>query len=131
MYLAQFVAVGLSGAIVNLAVLTGLHLLGAPEKISLAGGIAVSVITNFLLNRRFTFSYARGGNVWRQFAAFVGTASIGMVVNYAIALYLRANVLVGGFASLQLAALAGIIGGTFFNFVGNRYVVFRKRYIKS
>ena len=131
MHLLQFIVVGASGVLVNLAVLTLLLLLGLPEAACLAGGIAVSVVSNFLLNRRFTFSYARSGNIWKQFVGFVGASSIGMAVNYAIALYLRSEVLPDAFYALHIAALAGIAGGTIFNFLGNRYVVFRKRYIRE
>lgn len=56
MYFLQFLVVGLSGAEVTLLVLTLLQALGAATSICLAGGIGASVITNFFLNRRFTFS---------------------------------------------------------------------------
>ncbi len=72
MHLAQFLVVGASGVVVNLAVLSTLAALGPPDALCLAGGIGVSVLTNFLLNRRFTFSYARHGPILRQFAGFLG-----------------------------------------------------------
>ena len=130
MYLAQFLVVGASGVVVNLAVLSVLTLLGAPDSVSLAGGIAVSVVTNFLLNRRFTFSYARARPILRQFLGFVGACAIGMAVNYGVALWLNAKLGEGTF-SLQLAALGGIAAGMAFNFIGSRYVVFRKRFVKT
>ncbi len=131
MHFAQFLVVGFSGAIVNLLVLTALLGFGASAGVSLAGGIAVSVLTNFVLNRRFSFSYARGSNIWKQFAGFVAASSVGMLVNYFTALYLQAHVFTTGNYRLQLAALVGILAGMTFNFVGNRYVVFRKKYIKD
>jgi len=130
MYLLQFLIVGISGVFVNLAVLSILLFLGIPESISLAGGIAVSVITNFVLNRRFTFSYARKANIWAQFAGFVGSSLMGIVTNYAVALYLR-SVLPPAINSPYLAALLGIACGTIFNFIGNRYLVFRKQYVRK
>ncbi len=130
MHLLQFFVVGGSGVIVNLAVLTVLLQLGLPEAVCLAGGIAISLVTNFLLNRRFTFSYARGSRIWTQFAGFVASSSVGMAVNYSVALYLRAEVLPETPYALQLAALLGIAGGMIFNFLGSRYVVFRKNYIR-
>ena len=131
MYLAQFFVVGGSGVVVNLGVLSLLLALGLAEGVCLAGGIGASVVTNFLLNRRFTFSYARSRNVWSQFAGFIGASAVGMIVNYAVALYMRNSVLTDGAYSLQLAALAGIACGMLFNFLGNRYVVFRKRFIRK
>ncbi|WP_334147822.1 glycosyltransferase family 2 protein [Hyphomicrobium sp.] len=130
MHLLQFVVVGASGVVVNLATLALLLLMQLPEAVCLAGGIAVSVVTNFLLNRRFTFSYARHRNVWRQFAGFVGASSLGMAVNYSVALYLRASFLPETTTGLYLAALIGIASGTIFNFLGNRYIVFRKQYVR-
>lgn len=131
MYVLQFLAVGASGVVVNLSILTLLLFLGMPERTCIAGGILVSVITNFLLNRRFTFSYARKRNIWYQFMGFIGASAIGMVVNYAVAVYLNAHVLPDRPGSLYLAALAGIASGLLFNFIGNRYVVFRKKYFND
>jgi dolichol-phosphate mannosyltransferase len=131
MYLLQFLAVGASGVVVNLTILTMLLLMGVPEQACIAGGILVSVVTNFLLNRRFTFSYARNRNVWYQFLGFVGASATGMVMNYAVAVYLNTYVLPDQRSSLYLAALAGIASGLIFNFLGNRYVVFRKKYFND
>ena len=114
---------------VNFAVLTVLLMLGLPDAVCLAGGILVSLVSNFLLNRRFTFDYARGGNVWMQFIGFAGASSVGMVVNYAVAVFLSHGVLNGVPFGLYLSALAGISVGLVFNFLGNRYLVFRRRYI--
>ncbi|SEW44494.1 dolichol-phosphate mannosyltransferase [Cognatiyoonia koreensis] len=131
MYLAQFLVVGMSGVVVNLSVLSVLSVMGLPDWICLAGGIAVSIVTNFLLNRRFTFSYARDGAILRQFVSFVGACAFGMVVNYVVALTVRNNLGDDGTFTLQLAALAGIAAGMAFNFLGSRYLVFRKRFVKK
>ena len=131
MYLAQFLVVGMSGVVVNLTVLSVLSLMDLADWICLAGGIAVSIVTNFLLNRRYTFSYARDGAILRQFVSFVGACAVGMMVNYVVALTLRARLGDDGTFSLQLAALGGIAAGMVFNFLGSRYVVFRKRFVKK
>ncbi len=130
MYLAQFLVVGASGVVVNLAILSLLKLAGFADSICLAGGIAVSVMTNFLLNRYFTFSYAKDRPILRQFAGFVGASAVGMMVNYAVALYLNNSVMGEGALSLHMAALGGIVAGMAFNFIGSRYFVFRKRFVK-
>ncbi len=131
MYFMQFLVVGASGTVVNLLTLSLLLFLGTSQAVALAGGIAVSVVTNFLLNRRFTFSYARDRNAWAQFLGFIGASAIGMAVNYGIALYMVMAVLPDRPASVYFAALTGIAGGMIFNFLGNRYVVFRKRHIRE
>ena len=130
MYFLQFLIVGASGTAVNLLVLAGLLSMGLAEAVALAGGIAISMVTNFLLNRRFTFSYARDRNPWAQFFGFVSASAIGMAVNYGVALYLVLSVLPERPSSVYLAALAGIASGMIFNYLGNRYVVFRKRFIR-
>jgi dolichol-phosphate mannosyltransferase len=131
MYVAQFLVVGASGMVVNLAVLSLLLALGVPEPACLAGGIAVSLLSNFALNRRFTFSYARFGPLLRQFLGFLSASAFGAVVNYSVALTLRdAAWNTGGF-SLQIAALCGIAAGMAFNFIGSRYLVFRKRHFRK
>jgi dolichol-phosphate mannosyltransferase len=129
MYFMQFLVVGMIGTGVNLAVLTILSGFGMPEALALGGGIVTSLFSNFVLNRRFTFSYARHESIWPQFAGFVGASLIGMVLNYAVALTLASGLLASRPFGLQIAALVGIAAGLLFNFVGNRYFVFRKRHI--
>ncbi|MEL6768944.1 MAG: glycosyltransferase family 2 protein [Pseudomonadota bacterium] len=126
----QFLVVGASGTVVNLAVLSLLQVAGSAEQVALAGGIAVSLVTNFLLNRRFTFSYARDRNPWKQFTGFVTASAVGMIVNFSVAAWLNATLLADQPFGLQLSAVCGIAAGMLFNFIGNRYIVFRKRYIK-
>lgn len=131
MYLAQFLVVGASGVVVNLAVLTLLQLMGLAEAICLAGGIGVSVITNFLLNRRFTFSYARAGHMGKQFLGFLGASAVGAGVSFAVSLFLSTQAFEGLRYGLHLAALCGIASGMIFNYLGNRFLVFRKTHIRK
>ena len=131
MYLAQFLVVGASGVVVNLTVLTILQWMGLPEALCLAGGIAVSVVSNFLLNRRFTFSYARDGHMGKQFLGFLGASAVGAGVSFVVSLFLRTQLLEGVSYGLHLAALGGIASGMIFNYLGNRFLVFRKTHIRK
>ena len=131
MHLAQFLVIGASGVVVNLAVLTLLQKLGAPPAVAIASGICVSIISNFALNRRFSFSYSRDRSWTGQFLGFVIASFVGAAVNFSVALYLQSQVLAPTPHSLQIAALAGVIAGTAFNFIANRYFVFRKRFIRT
>lgn len=121
---AQFAVVGASGVLVNLAVLTTAIWLGLRPALAVAAGIAVSMVSNFLLNRRFTFSYARSENVWQQFVGFLGASAAGIVVNYATTMFIAARFTA---LPLQLAALCGIAGGTLLNYTINQFFVFRRR----
>ncbi|MCC6681789.1 MAG: glycosyltransferase family 2 protein [Phycisphaeraceae bacterium] len=123
--LMQFVVVGASGVVVNLAVLTLLYnLLGVRETIAIAVAIVVSVVSNFFLNRRFTFGYARGGSLLKQFLGFAGASALGAIVNYSVAILALAYA--PGVTVPQVAALLGIASGMVINFLVNRLFVFRR-----
>lgn len=120
--IAQFLAVGFSGMLVNLGLLTALLWFGVRAEIALGVGIGVSMLTNFALNRRFTFSYARGRAWQPQLGGFLLACSVGAAVNYGVATALHRAF---PETALQVVAIGGILAGTVFNFVANRFLVFR------
>lgn len=124
-HFVQFGLVGFSGTIVNLVALTVLVHLGVPLRLAVALAIFISMCTNFVLNRRYTFEYARQGSWLHQLAGFIAASSVGAVVNYATVL-----ALLHGWPVLerapQVAAIVGILAGLVFNFFASRYVVFRE-----
>ncbi len=120
-HLAQFLVVGVTGLAVNLAALTLALWAGASDPVAVAAGIGVSVCTNFWLNRRFTFSYAKHGPVLRQFAGFVAASAGGAALNYVVTLQVNAA---RPTWPLQVAAVIGVAAGTLVNFLVNRYLVF-------
>ncbi len=124
--LIHFALVGSSGVVVNLAVLTLLLAVGVDARASLAIAIAVSMVTNFFLNRRLTFGYARSGNIGKQFVGFVAACSLGAVINYGFSLLLLR---IWPQLAVQLAALGGVLAGLGFNFLANRFLVFKKRHV--
>jgi dolichol-phosphate mannosyltransferase len=126
--LMQFLTVGALGTAVNLALLTLLLWLGLAMRPAVAAAILLSMCFNFILNRRFSFSFARGGSWVRQFLGFVAACSVGAVINYATTLFVHARL---PSANPQLAALVGIAVGTGFNFLSSRYLVFRRSHIRA
>jgi dolichol-phosphate mannosyltransferase len=122
-YILQFGFVGAVGTGVNLGVLTLMVVLGIPSMFAIAGGIAVSLFTNFLLNRRFTFSYSRYQAFWPQFAGFAAASALGAVVNYVATLLIHRSTPT---MPIQVAAVIGVGVGMIFNYVSSRYMVFRK-----
>jgi dolichol-phosphate mannosyltransferase len=120
----QFAIVGASGTVVNLVALTALIAAGATEALAVGGGILVSFLTNFFLNRRFTFGYARGGNPLTHFFGFAAASGLGMAVNYGATLFFRNQV--APTWPIQVAALFGIACGMGLNFLTSRFLVFRK-----
>ncbi len=124
-HFAQFAAVGFSGTIVNLAVLTLLVFFRVPVEGAVAVAILVSMLSNFALNRRFTFSYARAGSILRQLAGFMAASSIGAGVNLTTTLtILWLWPLLE--PTPQPASVVGILAGMTFNFFASRYLVFRQ-----
>jgi dolichol-phosphate mannosyltransferase len=123
-YFIQFAGVGFWGTIVNLAVFTLAILATAPNWLAIALGIAVSLVSNFWLNRRYTFSHARHGPLVPQFLGFLGACSVGAAVQYATSLGVM-HMLPEGFPR-QVAVLGGVAAGMLFNYAINRYGVFRK-----
>lgn len=120
-HLLQFLVVGASGLVVNLAVLTVMLALRMQDRVAIALAIALSMVWNFGLNRRFSFSYARSGSWFRQLGGFVAACSVGAVVNYFTTLSVWET-----FRFRPLAAVVGVAAGTAFNFVASRWLVFRR-----
>lgn len=127
-HLFQFLVVGGLGTVVNLTALTALLAFGMSINVSLAVAIGVSMISNFLLNRRYTFGYALDDPIPKQFIGFVGASALGAIINYAVA-----KSLVNGFPRLlpQFAAFAGIVAGSGLNFMFNRFAVFKRRHYRA
>lgn len=125
-HLIQFLVVGLSGVAVNLGALTLLLSAGLANRQAVAIAIVISMLWNFALNRRFSFSYARDRSIVRQFLGFVAACSVGAVVNYFTTIRLWEMT-----RYKLLAALTGVLAGTLFNFIASRYVIFRSKHVKA
>jgi dolichol-phosphate mannosyltransferase len=124
---AQFIVVGASGAVVNLVATTVLLEAGLSARVSIACAIAISICTNFLLNRRFTFSHSKNGNMPTQFLSYAASVSFGALINYLAALLLIA--LFPRFVP-QLASLCGIAVATFANFIALKFLVFKSKHYR-
>jgi dolichol-phosphate mannosyltransferase len=124
-HFGQFLLVGLTGLVINLSVLTLLLRLDVTERVAVATAIALSMVWNFALNRRFSFSYARDRSIVKQFLGFVAACAVGAVVNYFVTTHLWQH-----WRYKQLPSTLGVLAGTVFNFVANRFVVFRAKHVK-
>ncbi|RPH48395.1 MAG: glycosyltransferase family 2 protein [Planctomycetota bacterium] len=120
----QFLVVGACGVLVNIAALTIFLKAGFLLNHSVALAIGVSMLSNFVLNRRFSFSYSRSGPLLKQLAGFVVACSLGALINYAVTM---GALRVFPHWIPQLGALLGIVAGTGINFILCRIVVFRSR----
>lgn len=125
--LMQFLFVGFLGTLVNLVTLTLLLAWQTPVRVGVAAAILVSMCFNFVLNRRFSFSFARQGPWFRQFVSFVAASSVGAGINYALTIWVHHRF--PGWRP-QVAAMIGILVGTGVNFAASRYLVFRASHIR-
>ena len=125
--LVQFLTVGGLGTVVNLVLLTLLLNLAMPAQASVAAAIVLSMVFNFVLNRRFSFGESRKESWLKQFIGFMAACSVGALINYAVTLLFMGRTF--SFRP-QLAALFGIAAATAFNFIASRYLVFRSSHIR-
>lgn len=115
----KFGIVGLSGIVVNLAILTLLLMAGISGYIALFFAIVVAILNNFLWNDLWTFrDSARRAvtSVWQRLWLFYTVSAGGAVINYGVA------VLLTNFIGMKidLADLIGILIGFVWNFLVNR-----------
>jgi dolichol-phosphate mannosyltransferase len=122
--LVEFCLVGLTGIIVDLGSFW-LLLRVLPITVARALAIWLAMTCNFFGNRRFTFSHSRHGDLLVQYVKFVATCGLGALVNWSTSVGLAQWV---GFFSrhVLVAAVAGIILGTMFNFTLSYLWVFRR-----
>ena len=119
----QFLMVGCSGIVIDLAFFTLLmRVLSFDPARAVAIWLAMS--WNFCLNRRLTFSHARGENPFRQYVLFCLSCLVGALVNLSVSSGLFRYVEFFTDAEL-LAAVCGIVAGTTFNYVLSDRLVFR------
>lgn len=95
----KFAAVGASGVVVNLAMLwLALGPLGLRSSAASILAIEVSVLSNYLINERWTFADRRVGRWTQRLLRFQVVSLVGALVQFAV--FLAGNV-------LALAALGG------------------------
>jgi dolichol-phosphate mannosyltransferase len=125
--LMQFLVVGGIGTVVNLVALTLLLSWGVAVPLAVGLAIFIAMSSNFVLNRRFSFSFARHRSWLSQYVRFVSVSSIAAVVNYCLTLFVL-NFMPAW--RPQAAALIGIAVATGINFIASRYLVFKARHVR-
>ena len=124
----SFLRLGASGVVVNLAVITLLMILGMSKEPAVVLAIGVSICTNFLLNRRFTFSHSKDKPMISQFIKYVVSVSVGALVNIIVALWLLQ---LYPDMKAQVASIIGIVVATLVNFVTMKFIVFKRKFYKT
>jgi putative flippase GtrA len=113
----RFGLVGLSGAIVNSGVLWGLVWgMGLPVLLASVLATEAAILSNFLLNDRWTFrTAARQGRLVRRLVRFNGVALGGMAITAAVLAALTAH----GHLPLLFANLLAVGAAMAWNYVVN------------
>jgi dolichol-phosphate mannosyltransferase len=120
---AKFGLVGLSGVVVNLALLWLLHgQLGLHDLVAVPIAIEASILSNFLLNDRFTFRDRQRGHVAQRLFQFNLVSLLALVVNLAAYTLLAKGM---GMHYLAAEAIAIVIAfGA--NYAGNLHWTYRR-----
>lgn len=83
--LAIFGIVGLTGVAVNLVLLYVLHgRFGLHDLVAVPIAVEVSILSNFLLNDRFTFHDRLSGTKWRRLLQFNAVSLMALVINVTV-----------------------------------------------
>ena len=124
--LFKFGTVGFLGTLTNLTIFfLMVDLGGFDHNLGSVAGFLVSVTQNFILNKRWTFSARLDGpaRLLAAYAKFVGVALGGLFVNI---LALNAVLAVIVLPYKTIGQGIGILAGMSVNYLGFRYLVFRK-----
>ena len=117
----KFLLVGASGVVVNLgAQFVFKDLVNITLPIAVAAAIEISIVSNFLLNDKFTFRdrlSAGESNIFARLLKFNGVSLVGAGVQYAITLVLAITI---GLHHLP-SALVGIVVATMINYLVNNW----------
>ena len=114
----RFGMVGMIGMVVDLTAFS-LLLLMASTPIARGAAIALAMLVNYFLNRRFTFA-KKSSTSLREFTSYCGVCGIGAMVSWISSLTLIYFQLVPGL----LAAGIGVLLGAGANYVGCKHVTF-------
>ena len=117
----KFMAVGVSGIVVNLGLLWLLvSSAKVPEGVAGIFSIETSIISNFLLNNFWTFRGRKGGNFSSKLLKYHGSVGLGGIINYVTFVLLSA----GGLNYLVADAI-GILLGFILNYFLSEIFVWR------
>jgi len=122
----KFGIVGLSGIVVNLAILKILLMAGISGYIALFFAIAVSILNTFIWNDFWTFRSSpkrQSTSVWHRLWLFYTVSAGGAIINYGIAVVLTSMAGMNIFLSDGI----GIVVGFGWNFIINRRFTWGRR----
>lgn len=118
----KFLVVGAVGLTVNLIGLVALHdILNIRLALASPVAIALSMIVTFILNEAWTWHDRGTGSIVSRLALYVPINTVGLIINWQIALYLERH----GDLHYLAAQLIGAGVAAIWNFGLNNYVTWR------
>jgi len=121
----RFCLVGASGVVVNYLVMLALfESARLPYVAASMAAFLVANLTNFILNKVFTFNDRRtsGRVLARQYVGFLGVSLLGLGINLAVLILL----VEGAEMHPVPANLVGVLAATVSNFLGSKLYAFRR-----
>jgi putative flippase GtrA len=122
MSLIKFGLTGMLGLIIDFSITwllkDELHI---NKFIANAAGFTTAVISNYIINRLWTFSERERVKISRQFASFLFVSLVGLLLNSAIVYVLNEHFLLHFYVSKAIAILLVF----FWNFSANYFFVFK------
>ena len=124
MEISQFLLVGASGLLIDVAVYVLLSTIGLPHLLSRAIAYWPAATSNWFFNRIMTFKERERHRPFSQWIKYVLFSGIGFSINWGTYALLTVNI--NFFAEhLLLALFVGVLVGTMFNFVASDWFVFQ------
>jgi len=123
----KFCLVGLSGFLIDTAVLIGLvDLLFFDPRFAALFAFFTAVSWNYIFDRVWTFDSGRGTKISYSYISFVTIYLIGLPMRIGVMHLLIEYAGMGEGHWYVLSSFLGIVAATVFNFLGSKYVAFSK-----
>lgn len=123
----KFCMVGATGLLVDTAVFAiGTEFFRLDPRFAAIPAFAVAVTWTYTMNRIWTFRAQGTGAVPVSYFTFVSVCFFGLCLRLAVMHLLMEYAGLGEFPLYYIANLAGILVATVSNFLGSKYIAFRK-----
>lgn len=125
--LQRFLIVGVSGTLLDFLLLIVLKSAGVPTLVANTLAFSAGIVNNFILNRWWTYSDARGKALGTRLSQFVAVSLVGLLVNTIALLAAEAAIeIVSGHAAWSYlpAKVIATAVSVVWNYIANRYWTF-------
>ena len=123
----KFCVVGISGLMVDTAVLVGLvSLFSFDPRFAAIFAFTAAVSWNYIFNRSWAFEFGRDTKVFSSYVSFVVICIMGLGIRICVMHLLIEYAKMGENPWYILSSFFGIAAATIFNFLGSKYIAFSR-----